>query len=121
MLSELSEPDAAKLKALAQAVKADDLEVAVTLMEHLDEYQRMECASPAELAKYILRDSMAEREIDLVLKHLNCKQYTKEVVERSGAALTPYGLIYREDGQPVIRQEPERNMREQDMDGMVMG
>ena len=108
MLSELSEPDVAKLKALVQAVKADDLEAAVTLMEQLDEYTRMECTSPAELAKYILRDSMAEREIDLVLKYLNCKQYTKEVVERSGAALTPYGLIYREDGRPVIRQEPEQ-------------
>ena len=82
------------------------------LMVHLDEYGMMDRRSPAELAQYILEDSLSEEDLALLLPHLDCESYTKAVIQQSGAELPPYGVLYRSDGQPVIRQEHKKTQPE---------
>lgn len=111
-LAELSDEDVTKLKGLVKALPVGTLEDAVPLMDHLDEYGMMDCRSPEALAQYILEDSLSEEEIALLLPHLDCKSYVDAVIQQSGAELTPYGLVYRSDGQPVIRQEHKQSQME---------
>ena len=111
-LAELSDEDVTKLKGLVKALPVETLEDAVPLMDHLDEYGMMDCRSPEELAQYILEDSLGEEDLALLLPHLDCESYTKAVIQQSGAELTPYGVLYRSDGQPVIRQEHKQTQPE---------
>ena len=117
-LAELSDEDVTKLKGLVKVLPVGALEDAVPLMDHLDEYGMMDCRSPAELAQYILEDSLGEEDLALLLPHLDCESYTKAVIQQSGAELTPYGVLYRSDGQPVIRQEQKQTQPERS--GMEM-
>ena len=111
-LAELPDEDVTKLKGLVKVLPMGSLEKAVSLMDHLGEYGMMDCRSPEELAGYILEDSMSEEELALLLPHLDCKSYVNAVIQRSGAELTPYGLLYRSDGQPVLRQEQKQSQME---------
>ena len=111
-LAELSHEDVTKLKGLLKTLSVGALEEAVSLMDHLGEYEMMDCRSSEELAGYILEDSMSEEELALLLAHLDCKSYVKAVIQQSGAELTPYGLLYRSDGQPLLRQEQKQSQME---------
>ena len=111
-LAELPDEDMTKLKGLMKALTVGALEDAVSLMDHLDEYGMMDRRSPEELAQYILEDSLGEEDLALLLPHLDCESYTKAVIQQSGAELTPYGVLYRSDGQPVIRQEQSQSQPE---------
>ena len=111
-LAELSHEDVTKLKGLLKTLSVGALEEAVSLMDHLGEYEMMDCRSSEELAGYILEDSMSEEELALLLPHLDCKSYVKAVIQQSGAELTPYGLLYRSDGQPLLRQEQKQSQME---------
>ena len=111
-LAELSDEDVTKLKGLVKALPVETLEDAVPLMDHLDEYGMMDCRSPEALAQYILEDSLGEEDLDLLLPHLDCKSYVGAVIQQSGAELTPYGVLYRSDGQPVICQEQKQSRME---------
>ena len=111
-LAELSDEDVTKLKGLVKVLPVGALEDAVLRMDHLDEYGMMDRRSPEELAQYILEDSLGEDDLALLLPHLDCESYTKAVIQQSGAELTPYGVLYRSDGQPVIRQEHKQSQME---------
>ena len=111
-LAELSDEDVTKLKGLVKVLPVGALEDAVPLMDHLDEYGMMDRRSPEELAQYILEDSLGEEDLALLLPHLDCESYTRAVIQQSGAELTPYGVLYRSDGQPVICQEHKQSQVE---------
>ena len=111
-LAELSDEDVIKLKGLMKVLPVGALEEVVPLTERLNEYGMMGCRSPEELAQYILEDSLSEEDLALLLPHLDCESYTKAVIQQSGAELTPYGVLYRSDGQPVIRQEHKQTQPE---------
>ena len=118
MLSELSQEDTRKLKSLVRVTEVGDLEAAVSLMESLDDYQIRDSSSTRELAKRFLSASMSEDEIDLLLPHLNSGSYCTAMAEQIGAVLTPYGLVERWDGLPVIREASFQSRQESD--GMSM-
>ncbi len=111
-LAGLSDEDVTKLKGLMKVLPVGALEDAAPLMDHLDEYGMMDCRSPEELAQYILEDSLGEEDLALLLPHLDCESYTKAVIQQSGAELTPYGVLYRGDGQAVICQEQKQTQPE---------
>ena len=63
---------------------------------------------------------MSEDEIDLLLPHLNCGSYCTAMAEQIGAVLTPYGLVERWDGLPVIREASFQSRQESDRMSMEL-
>ena len=98
-----------KLKALLKQFEVQDIETAMGLTEHLDDYiLTPELSSPQETAvdqlRFLLDDAAAER----LLPHVNLFTYGNEVIQHDNAALTSYGLLHREDYQPMQTQVQER-------------
>ena len=98
-----------KLKALLEQFEVQDIETAILLAEHLDDYiLTPELSSPQETAvdqlRFLLDDAAAER----LLPHVNLFTYGNEVIQHDNAALTSYGLLHREDYQPMQTQVQER-------------
>ena len=103
-----------KLKALLEQFEVQDIGTAILLAEHLDDYiLTPELTSPQETAvdqlRFLLDDAAAER----LLPHVNLFTYGNEVVQHDNAALTSYGLLHREDYQPM--QTPVQETQEQAM------
>lgn len=111
-LAELPDEDVLKLKGLVKALKIGSLEDASSLMDHLSEYGMQTFHSPKDLAEYILEESMGKDELSLLLPHLDCKSYAEAVMRQSGAEQTPYGVIYRTDGQAILREELKQCQQE---------
>ena len=98
-----------KLKALLKQFEVQDIETAMLLTEHLADYiLTPELSSPQETAvdqlRFLLDDAAAER----LLPHVNLFTYGNEVIQHDNAALTSYGLLHREDYQPMQTQVQER-------------
>ena len=98
-----------KLKALLEQFEVQDIGTAILLAEHLDDYiLTPELSSPQETAvdqlRFLLDDAAAER----LLPHVNLFTYGNEVIQHDNAALTSYGLLHREDYQPMQTQVQER-------------
>ena len=98
-----------KLKALLEQFEVQDIGTAILLAEHLDDYiLTPELSSPQETAvdqlRFLLDDAAAER----LLPHVNLFTYGNEVIQHDNAALTSYGLLHREDYQPMQTPVQER-------------
>ena len=98
-----------KLKALLKQFEVRDIATAISLTEHLEDYiLTPELSSPQETAvdqlRFLLDDAAAER----LLPHVNLFTYGNEVIQHDNAALTSYGLLHREDYQPMQTQVQER-------------
>ena len=98
-----------KLKALLERFEVQDIGTAMLLTDHLADYiLTPELSSPQETAvdqlRFLLDDAAAER----LLPHVNLFTYGNEVIQHDNAALTSYGLLHREDYQPMQTQVQER-------------
>ena len=98
-----------KLKALLEQFEVQDIGTAILLAEHLDDYiLTPELSSPQETAvdqlRFLLDDAAAER----LLPNVNLFTYGNEVIQHDNAALTSYGLLHREDYQPMQTPVQER-------------
>ena len=98
-----------KLKALLEQFEVQDIGTAMLLTDHLADYiLTPEISSPQETAidqlRFLLDDAAAER----LLPHVNLFTYGNEVIQHDNAALTSYGLLHREDYQPMQTQVQER-------------
>ena len=93
-------------KALLEATDCKDLQSAEALMDSLDEYIfSPQYSSPAEVAKGELSVILCKTDAAFLVPHLNLYQYGQALIERCGGTLTAYGLIEREDHQPVQMME----------------
>ena len=102
-----------KFKAIAQQLALIRLEEAIALTGHLDEYSfEPEIHSPRELARDELGVIAGEKEVKLILPHLDLDAYGRDVMQRDNGALGDYGYLARLDGQPIQapRQEMEITM-----------
>ena len=89
-------------KALLSAVDCKTLQQAEQLMDTLDQYiLSPQYSSPIEVAKGELSLILSEPDRELVASNLNLYRYGQALVEKCGGVLTGYGLIEREDRQPV--------------------
>ena len=97
------EKDIPKLKALLGQFEVRDIETAMSLMEHLDDYILMrEISSPQETAIDRLRFLADEGAVKILLPHVNLFAYGNEIIREDNASLTPYGLLRRADCQPML-------------------
>ena len=103
-----------KLKALLKQFEVQDIETAMLLTEHLADYILMpNLSSPQEAALDQLCFIMNREEAVRLIPYVNLFNYGETVIHADNAALTSYGLLHREDYEPMlspIQQKQEKEM-----------
>ena len=103
-----------KLKPLLEQYEVRDIETAMLLTEHLADYILTPgISSPQEAAIDELNFTMDVPSAELLLPHVNLFAYGNKIIKDDNAALTSYGLLHREDYQPM--QTPVQKHFEMDM------
>lgn len=89
-------------KALLSAMDCKTIRQAELLMDTLDQYLLSpRLSSPIEVAKGELSVILSEPEVETLTPYLNLYQYGQALIKKCGGILTDYGLLEREDMQPV--------------------
>ena len=92
-----------KLKALLKQFEVQDIETAMGLTEHLDDYVLTpEISSPQETAIDQLHFMTDDHSAELLIYHVNLYTYGCDIIKEDNATLTPYGLLHRADYQPML-------------------
>ena len=92
-----------KLKALLKQFEVQDIETAMGLTEHLDDYVLTpEISSPQETAIDQLHFMTDDHSVELLISHVNLYAYGCDIIKEDNAALSPYGLLHRADYQPML-------------------
>lgn len=92
-----------KLKALLKQFEVQDIETAMGLTEHLDDYVLTpEISSPQETAIDQLHFMTDDHSVELLISHVNLYAYGCDLIREDNATLTPYGLLHRADYQPML-------------------
>lgn len=98
-----------QLKALLEHFEVTDLAAAASLVEHIGDYiLTPEISLPQEAAIDELNFTMDVHSAELLLPHVNLFTYGNEIIKDDNAALTSYGLLHREDYQPMQTPVQER-------------
>ena len=104
-----------KLKALLKQFEVQDIETAIGLTEHLDDYVLTpEISSPQETAIDQLHFMTDDHSAELLISHVNLYAYGCDIIREDNAVLSPYGLLHRADYQPMltpIQQSQEMEMK----------
>ena len=102
-----------KLKALLEQFEVQDIETAMGLTEHLDDYVLTpEISSPQETAIDQLHFMTDDHSVELLLSHVNLYAYGCELIREDNAVLSPYGLLHRADYQPMLSPMQETQKME---------
>ena len=108
------EKQLSKLKALLKQFEVQDIETAMGLTEHLDDYVLTpEISSPQETAIDQLHFMTDDHSAELLLSHVNLYAYGCDLIREDNAVLSPYGLLHRADYQPMltpVQKASEANM-----------
>lgn len=92
-----------KLKALLMQFEVQDIETAMGLTEHLDDYVLTpEISSPQETAIDQLYFMTDDHSAELLISHVNLYAYGCDLIREDNAVLSPYGLLHRADYQPML-------------------
>ena len=92
-----------KLKALLEQFEVQDIETAIGLTEHLDDYVLTpEISSPQETAIDQLHFMTDDHSVELLISHVNLYAYGCDLIRDDNAVLSPYGLLHRADYQPML-------------------
>ena len=105
-----------KLKALLEQFEVQDIETAMRLTEHLDDYiLTPDLSSPQETAIDQLRFMTDDHSVELLLSHVNLYAYGCDLIREDNAVLSPYGLLHRADYQPMLSPMQETQKMEMKM------
>ena len=103
MFEQIPVKDIAIYKAALEAVECDDLTTASLIAQDLDSYHLSEdLRTPEEVGMWQLTYMLANKDRDLLLKHLNLYSYGKAIMEQDIAVMTTYGYIERRDQHPIL-------------------
>ena len=92
-----------KLKALLKQFEVQDIETAMGLTEHLDDYVLTpEISSPQETAIDQLHFMTDDHSVELLISHVNLYAYGCDLIREDNAVLSPYGLLHRANYQPML-------------------
>ena len=92
-----------KLKTLLKQFEVQDIETAIGLTEHLDDYVLTpEISSPQETAIDQLHFMTDDHSVELLISHVNLYAYGCDLIREDNAVLSPYGLLHRADYQPML-------------------
>ena len=105
-----------KLKALLGQFEVQDIETAMGLTEHLDDYVLTpEISSPQETAIDQLHFMTDDHSVELLLSYVNLYAYGCDLIREDNAVLSPYGLLHRADYQPMLSPMQETQKMEMKM------
>ena len=105
-----------KLKALLKQFEVQDIETAMGLTEHLDDYVLTpEISSPQETAIDQLHFMTDDHSVELLISHVNLYAYGCDIIREDNAVLSPYGLLHRADYQPMLSPMQETQKMEMKM------
>ena len=105
-----------KLKALLKQFEVQDIETAMGLTEHLDDYVLTpEISSPQETAIDQLHFMTDDHSVELLISHVNLYAYGCDLIREDNAVLSPYGLLHRADYQPMLSPMQETQKMEMKM------
>ena len=103
-----------KLKALLKQFEVQDIETAMGLTEHLDDYVLTpEISSPQETAIDQLHIMTDDHSAELLNSHVHLYAYGCDLIKEDNAVLSPYGLLHRADYKPMlspVQKASEANM-----------
>ena len=103
-----------KYKALLATMDCKDLSRMVSLAGTVDEYIfNPKTSCPEDVAMSELRVMVGNDEADAFARYVNLQAFGLSLLERDHAVITGYGLIERQNGQPIQAME-------QKTEGMVM-
>lgn len=92
----------AKFKAVLEATEDFSVLGATHTIDALNEYLfTPQYASPEDMARDYLASTMGDEPTETLLPHVNLHAYGQALIQEQECTLTEYGLISREDGQPV--------------------
>lgn len=92
-----------KLKAVILATDCHEVVAASRIAEYLDDYLlQPDQRSPKEVALQKLHTILDEQTLSMLQEHVNLNAYGRDILANSNAVLTPYGLVAREDGEPLL-------------------
>ena len=105
-----------KLKALLEQFEVQDIETALFLTEHLEDYiLTPEISSPQEAALDQLCFIMDHEEAVRLIPYVNLYTYGCDLIKVDNAVLSPYGLLHRADYQPMLTPVQETQKMEMKM------
>ena len=105
-----------KLKTLLKQFEVQDIETAMGLTEHLDDYVLTpEISSPQETAIDQLHFMTDDHSVELLISHVNLYAYGCDLIREDNAVLSPYGLLHRADYQPMLSPMQETQKMEMKM------
>lgn len=101
-----------KYKALLLATGCEDLQDALELVDSVKEMVfSPEIDSPKDVALAELQTVFDGENLKNLLRHLDLDGYGQELIAADHEALTPYGLLHRQDGEPIpSRQKEDQGM-----------
>lgn len=89
-----------KLKAVFHASECHSIHAATYVAENLDDYLcELDQRTAEEVASEELRFIVDEQSLATLKKHVNLFNYGMDVIKENNAAMTPYGLVQRRDGE----------------------
>ena len=102
MLQSMGDKPLRKYKAMLFAMGCDSLEEAIEIAGHMDDYLFEESvSSPQELARDELNFMIDSKEVGLLAQFTNLHSYGQAIMKRDNCVITAYGLLEREDHQPI--------------------
>ena len=105
-----------KLKALLEQFEVQDIETAMLLTEQLADYILTPgISSPQEAALDQLCFIMDREEAVRLIPYVNLFNYGETVIHADNAALTSYGLLHREDYEPMLSPMQQKQEKEMTM------
>ena len=114
-LDNIPQEKLAGYKALLAATQCQDPQNAMTLMDTMDSYIFSPgYSTPEDVARSELKVTMAESDVELLLPYVNLYAYGSALIQHQHSVMTEYGLIERQDGQPMllpIQQSQEMGMK----------
>lgn len=102
MLQNIGDKPMRKYKAILHATGCNALEEAVELAGHMDDFVFTESVSGfRDLAMDEMKFMMSNEDAALLAKHTDLIGYGKDILKRDHSAISQYGLVERQDGQPM--------------------
>ena len=102
-ISELSQDELIKYKALLDATQCGGIDDALSCVGSLERYNfDSNVWSYEQIAREDISGIISADSADMVIRHLNLDAYGREVAEKEHGFLTPYGYLAHADLEPIV-------------------